>query len=430
MSKYGYPEYVPVAERKRKAQKAVDTLKKKKPDIAPIIIEGRKLTRTWWGKSWNDNLESYSDYSNRIGRGRSYVRSGAVLDLQITPGNIHALVQGSRKKPYQVDIAIQPLTKGTWEAITKACAGKIHSLQELIEGKFPKALADLFTLQGKGLFPAPKEISLQCSCPDWAVMCKHVAAVLYGVGVRLDDNPSLFFVLRKVNIEELISETITGKSQSLLEKSKTKSSRVIDYIDVSSLFGIEVEAEPIKINSENKKDHVDFEEWEGEAEFINQKDWEALVKYRYRQAEKYPDDPYCQWSLGEAYVLNKEYEKAIYFLAGLHNKYPDDPNIQHSLLDALFAIGKDQTAIDWIVKPNILRLDNDILDYCYNFLKRKRKPRTVHELHIELLSEGYPAFDDNQLMEFLHTDNRFVVKGSNTKSYDCFVNVTRKKIYG
>jgi len=133
--------------------------------------------------------------------------------------------------------------KDTWEAITKACAGKIHSLQELIEGKFPKTLSDLFTIQGKGLFPMPNEISLQCSCPDWAVMCKHVAAVLYGVGARLDDNPSLFFVLRKVNIGELISETITGTSQSLLEKSKTKSSRVIDDIDISSMFGIEVETE-------------------------------------------------------------------------------------------------------------------------------------------------------------------------------------------
>lgn len=242
----GFPKYVSAAEKREKVQKGLEKLRKKKPDTAPVIITGRKLTRTWWGNSWNDNLERYSDYSNRIGRGRSYVRSGAVLDLQITPGNIRALVQGSRKKPYQVDIVIQSLAKDTWEAITKACAGKIHSLQELIEGKFPKAFSDLFMIKGKGLFPMPNEISLQCSCPDWAVMCKHVAAVLYGVGARLDDNPSLFFVLRKVNIGELISETITGKSQSLLEKSKTKSSRVIDDIDISSMFGIEIEAEQKK----------------------------------------------------------------------------------------------------------------------------------------------------------------------------------------
>lgn len=243
MSYYnGFPEYITVAEKREKAQKSIEKLRKKNPNIAPIVISGRKLTRTWWGKSWNDNLERYSDYANRIGRGRTYVRNGAVLDLQITPGNVRALVQGTRTKPYQVDITIQPLAKNIWEAITKACAGKIDSLQELIEGKFPKALSDLFTAQGKGLFPAPKEISLTCSCPDWAVMCKHVAAVLYGIGARLDDDPSLFFVLRKVNIGELISETITAKSQSLLVKSKTKSSRVIDDIDISSMFGIEMEA--------------------------------------------------------------------------------------------------------------------------------------------------------------------------------------------
>jgi len=236
-----FPEYITADEKKKKAQQGIEKLRKKNPDIAPVIITGRKLARTWWGKSWNDNLERYSDYANRIGRGRSYVRNGAVLDLQITPGNIRALVQGSRKKLYQVDIAIQPLAKKTWEAITKACAGKIDSLEELIAGRFPKALSDLFMTQGTGLFPTPNEISLKCSCPDWAIMCKHVAAVLYGVGARLDDDPSLFFVLRKVNIEDLISESVSGKSQSLLEKAKTKSARVIEDVDITDMFGIEIE---------------------------------------------------------------------------------------------------------------------------------------------------------------------------------------------
>lgn len=238
---YGYPRYVSVAEKRKKSQRSLEKLKKSNPDISPVVITGRKLTRTWWGKSWNDNLESYSDYSNRIGRGRTYVRNGAVLDLKMTQGKISALVQGSTSKPYQVTITIQPLSKDVWEAITKDCAGKIDSLHELIEGKFPKALSDLFTTKGKGLFPAPKEIILNCSCPDWANMCKHVAAVLYGVGARLDDDPALFFVLRNVNIEELISETINKKSQSLLEKSKAKSRRVIDETDISGMFGIELE---------------------------------------------------------------------------------------------------------------------------------------------------------------------------------------------
>lgn len=238
----GFPEYVTVAEKKARNQKAIEKLKKKDSDISPVVISGRKLARTWWGKAWNDNLEKYSDYSNRIGRGSSYVRNGAVLDLKIVPGRVTALVQGSKKKPYQIDITIQPLGKNTWEAITKACEGKIESLQELIEGKFPEALNELFTAKGKGLFPAPKEISFGCSCPDWASMCKHVAAALYGVGVRLDENPALFFVLRNVNIDELVSKAISQKSETLLKKSGRKSSRVIDD-DISAMFGIDMEVE-------------------------------------------------------------------------------------------------------------------------------------------------------------------------------------------
>ena len=238
-----FPEYVPVAEKRKQALQSIERLKKKNPDISPVIITGRKLTRTWWGKSWNDNLESYSDYSNRIGRGRSYVRNLAVLDLKISQGNISALVQGSESKPYQINIIIDSLAKGIWEGMIKDCAGKIDSLQGLVEGKFSKALSELFTTKGKGLFPAPKEITLKCSCPDSAKMCKHVAAVLYGVGVRLDDDPTLFFVLRGVNVEALISETIHKKSESLLEKSKTKSRRVMEDTDVSGIFGIEMEDE-------------------------------------------------------------------------------------------------------------------------------------------------------------------------------------------
>ncbi len=242
MSYYGgFSEYVPVAERKERALKSVEKLKKKNPDISPVIITGRQLAKTWWGESWNRNLESYSDYSNRIERGRSYVRNGAVLDLKIKKGVITALVQGSSTKPYKLDINIAPLSKDVWESITKECTGKIDSLQELVEGKFPKALSDLFTSKGKGLFPSPQEIDLHCSCPDWANMCKHVAAVLYGVGARLDDNPGLFFELRNINIDELISETISKKSQILIDKSKTKSRRILDENDISDMFGIEMD---------------------------------------------------------------------------------------------------------------------------------------------------------------------------------------------
>ena len=195
MAYFGFAPYVPVAEKREKAKKTIEKLKKKDPSISPVIIEGRKIALTWWGKAWNDNLESYSDYSNRIGRGRSYVRNGAVLDLKISKGKIAALVQGSGSKPYKVNITIEPLNKKLLKELSKDCLGKIDTFEELMEGKFPKDLAELFTTKGRGLFPSPDEITLNCSCPDWAVMCKHVAAVLYGVGARLDKEPELFLHL-------------------------------------------------------------------------------------------------------------------------------------------------------------------------------------------------------------------------------------------
>ncbi len=238
---YGFPKYVSVAEKRARAERSLANLRKRNPDIAPVVVIGRKLTNTWWGKAWNDNLERYSDYAYRIGRGKSYVRHGAVLDLQIAPGTVSALVQGSEDKPYRIQITIQPLSNNTWEKTKRSCEGAIESLQELLNGQFPKSLSDLFTAQGTGLFPMPKEIALQCSCPDWASMCKHVAAALYGVGTRLDENPALFFVLRNVNIDDLISKTITQKSETLLKKSSHKSDRVMDSDDISAMFGIDLE---------------------------------------------------------------------------------------------------------------------------------------------------------------------------------------------
>ncbi len=243
MSYNGFGEYVSVAEKKERNRKAAEKLKKKNPGLAPVVVSGRKLASTWWGKAWNDNLESYSDYANRMGRGRSYISHGAILDLQIVPGKVTALVQGSKRKPYEIGIFIHPLDKAAWEKIVKACEGKIESLQELVEGKFPKALDELFTARGNGLFPAPKEIQLSCSCPDYAGMCKHIAASLYGIGVRLDENPALFFTLRNVNIDELISKAVVQKSETLLSKSGRKSRRVIKSDDISAMFGIELEDE-------------------------------------------------------------------------------------------------------------------------------------------------------------------------------------------
>lgn len=238
---YEFYKYVTVAEKKAKAQKSIEKLRKKNPDIRPVEVKGRKLAKTWWGIAWNENLERYSDYANRLERGRSYVRHGAILDLKISPGRVEALVQGSTSKPYIVNVTIDSLSETSWKKIVKSCEGKINSLQELVDGKFPEALAEIFTKQGSGLFPIPKEISLNCNCPDWAVMCKHVAAVLYGIGARLDENPSLFFLMRDVNIDEIVSKAVKEKSEDLLKKSKRRSKRAIEDGDISTIFGIEVD---------------------------------------------------------------------------------------------------------------------------------------------------------------------------------------------
>ncbi|MFA7078057.1 MAG: hypothetical protein WC147_06605 [Syntrophomonas sp.] len=236
-------EYVTKAEKQKMAQKTIARLKKKgKVELAPVIITGRTLARTWWGKAWNDNLERYSDYANRIGRGRSYVRNGAVLDLKIEQGIIKALVQGSVSQPYEVEIAIRPLLPAVWKKTRIACEGKIDSLQELIDGKFPPGLSELFTAQGSGLFPSPQEITFKCSCPDRAMMCKHVAAALYGIGARLDEDPTLFFTLRAVDIHDLINKAIQGKTQTMLSKSGAKSRRILKDADIAAMFGMEVEA--------------------------------------------------------------------------------------------------------------------------------------------------------------------------------------------
>ena len=236
-----YSPYVTVAKKKAKAAKKLKQLKKKNPDIKPIVLEGSKIAKTWWGKSWNLNLERYADYSNRIGRGRSYVRHGAVLDLQINSGKVESLVQGTRSKPYSVIIKIKAVNKNTWKHIKAACEGKLDSLQELLAGKFPKALGEIFTIQGKGLFPSPKEIEFSCSCPDWAYMCKHVAATLYGIGARLDEEPDLFFKLRKVKMKDLVSQAVEDKTRKLLKKAKKKTARVIDESDLADVFGIDME---------------------------------------------------------------------------------------------------------------------------------------------------------------------------------------------
>ena len=260
MSYYGFPKYVSVGEKRAKAEKKIKQLKKKNPGIQPVIIEGRSLAKTWWGKEWNHNLERYADFSNRIGRGRSYVRHMAVLDLKIKPGKVEALVSGSGSRPYHVLIKIKPIPEKNWAAVRQSCKGKLGSLKKLVTGKFSKELGSMFTQERGGLFPVPKEIDFDCSCPDWAYMCKHVAATLYGVGARLDQDPGLFFVLRKVDINDLVTQTIKESKKDLLLKAKKKTSRVIeDEAGLSDMFGIDLGDEikkEIKISKPGKNKKI------------------------------------------------------------------------------------------------------------------------------------------------------------------------------
>jgi len=238
MGYYRSYKYETVDEKRAKAEASLKQLKKKKQDIEPVVIEGRTLVKNWWGKSWNKNLESYADYSNRIGRGRSYVRNGAVLDLKITQGSVHALVQGSRKNPYKVIIEIDTLNSDNWKRITRLCNNRVASMETLINGKFPIELQEIFTDKRFGLFPSPDEINFECNCPDWAYMCKHVAAVLYGIGSRLDKDPLLFFELRGVDGKALIKKTMESKLKSMLKNASKKSHREIEDKDIGDIFGL------------------------------------------------------------------------------------------------------------------------------------------------------------------------------------------------
>jgi uncharacterized Zn finger protein len=244
----GFPPYVSVAERRAKAWRQAEKLIKKLGRLEPVAITGRTLAKSWWGKSWNQNLERYSDFANRLPRGRSYLSNGMVLDLRIDKETIKGIVAGTASTPYQITICIKAISGPAWKRLVEKAMGKVETLQTLLEGKFPEELKDLFFAKDSGLFPAPNEIKLDCSCPDWATMCKHVAAVLYGVGARLDNSPELFFTLRGVNMDDLIGQVAKKETEKLLSKKPGKSARIIQssdnrLSDISALFGVSMTAD-------------------------------------------------------------------------------------------------------------------------------------------------------------------------------------------
>jgi uncharacterized Zn finger protein len=232
---YGWRPYVPVWKRRAKAEREMARLRKKGHPVSPVVIEGRTIARTFWGKAWCDNLERYSDFENRLPRGRTYVRNGSVVDLQIAPGEINARVSGSEL--YKVAVKVTPVPKPRWSSICKDCAGAIDSLVELLQGRFSKGVMERICRQQTGLFPSPAEIQFSCSCPDWASMCKHVAAVLYGIGARLDAQPEFLFKLRKVNETELLARAGEGLP---LAKKGPAAHKVLAAESVAGIFGLDM----------------------------------------------------------------------------------------------------------------------------------------------------------------------------------------------
>ena len=239
MSRYygGWAPYAPVAERRKKATREVAKLRKNGRSVAPVVIEGRKIATTFWGTAWCDNLESYHDFENRLPRGRTYVRNGSVLDLQIAPLKVRAMVSGS--SIYKVSVGIAAVPKALWSSICRDCAGGIDSLVELLQGRFSKGVMERLCRQNKGLFPRPSEIEFSCSCPDYASMCKHVAAVLYGIGTRLDQKPELLFHLRAVDENDLVAHIDTALP---LAQKGPDTGKVLETDDISALFGLDMAA--------------------------------------------------------------------------------------------------------------------------------------------------------------------------------------------
>jgi uncharacterized Zn finger protein len=235
------------AEQMRRAEKAkAALLKKKGATIEPVVVTGRKIAQSWWGMAWNQNLERYADYDNRLPRGRSYVRNGSVLDLKITATTIAGIVAGSHPQPYEVAINIKPLSKPVEQALMAKSRAALDSMSALLAGEFPAELKETFLEKGTGLFPSPAEITFKCSCPDWASMCKHVAATLYGTSVRLDSKPALFFALRGIKMDDFVGRMVKRESEKMLRKATAKSARVITTGegDLSKLFGIAVDGAP------------------------------------------------------------------------------------------------------------------------------------------------------------------------------------------
>lgn len=235
----GFAPYVPVAQRRANAANHAQKLAKKEGrQLTPVSVAGRAIATSFWGKAWCDNLESYSDFANRLPRGRTYARNGSVIDLQIKRGKIEAIVSGSHI--YTVSISITTLARDAWGRVKQECSQSISSLIDLLQGRFDEGVMKRLAHPTDGLFPQPNQIKMKCSCPDSAGLCKHLAAVLYGVGARLDTVPELLFTLRNVDHLELISQAVAA--ENLDQTLSSGQNTALAGSDLGELFGIDLDA--------------------------------------------------------------------------------------------------------------------------------------------------------------------------------------------
>lgn len=246
-----YKPYVPVAKRREKALKQMEKLKKKGVDVQPVDIQGRKITKTFWGNAWCDHIEKFCDNDNRLPRGRTYVRNGSVCHLNIQAGMVSGIVSGSEL--YKIEIKIDKLKQKKWEELKRTCSGKVGSILELLQGTLSSSVMEIVTEPNSGLMPRLGGMKFKCNCPDWASMCKHVASVLYGVGARLDTKPELLFELRGVDPSELV-DTVDIPDTDISTELEG---------DLSALFGVEIDSEivtpPVKTPQTNPKSATDNE---------------------------------------------------------------------------------------------------------------------------------------------------------------------------
>ncbi len=327
-----YPQYVPVAVYRERNKKAVEKLRKT-ADIQPVEIPGREIAKTWWGQHWCRNLERYADFHNRIERGRKYVRHGAVVDLRIENGIISGLVKGSDPAPYTLEITVKKLSDKKWEKLCQKSLSSVESLSELLNGKFPEDLKDLFFAKKEGIYPAPKEISFTCSCPDWASMCKHIAAMLYGVGNRLDTRPELLFTLRGVTVEELVDKTLSDSTDKLIRRAEgAAAENVIADADLEDVFGIEMDdsvSQPIDL-----PDVDDFEETQRKEQPIKKKKnsstspknkGKKMKRTKRKQKKKTARPGVAKGSILEYFLQNIEHLEEDFRTGDLEPLFPDWP---------------------------------------------------------------------------------------------------------